>query len=507
MIHLLLKRNEVRTLQLLLSLAYQPTQSVDKIESEIFTKKASLNHPISQINAMADEFGYGSNFCYIEDSIVNLSDKNRQHSLNVLHGLCLKYIQQSFFYKIISYFEFGAEPSKNQITEELHISESYLMKIISQINVFLNPTNIAIHSRKKKFSFTNSPPQWIYLNLLLHRFLFFVPDLPPHNNKFSTSYFQLENFNNSYQYWSPKFIETELEALPNERFTSFKIDAEIKQLLLALHMSYQGCDLLTEEPSNRDLFITLYKIILCETDITHPKLAASFINNAETLVNDQQPNTLLKDARLITSTLFNEFNLERYLNTDFEAKVTFDLILKILKIAIFEENLDLPFKINPIFFNTQLESNIAKNQDFNRFIDKLVADPTLSSTSISTLTKYREDIIEDWYCFINSTIRSQLTIAITIEGKQSQKLLLKNQISHTFSSKQVAFVNDLTSADVIISDQLFRIPPTKSNHFFLVNTSDNTQEDLFEKVMRFILSAILEKNKRGFVPFSSETNK
>lgn len=486
MLPLLLKQNELDSIHILASTIYQLNCSVPHINKYILNGKTTIKQNIAILNDTFDYLGYDDLKLSISSGKVILTNFDYSVHDNILLHVAEYFILDSPTYKTILVLQNEQHSHKDALLNQVHISESYLSKIMKEINDFLDPVNVAIISRKKEYIFDGPVANWIYIDFFAR--LFFSLLSSPFNLPLETDPF--EYLANDVSEQKHQLLVQALNSfpIPEEGYIGDPEALEVIQHILTInpsHLKWESTNALSEEQ------IVLYGLYI--------RLASSYIDNTaqrqaigQSLImmfNTGTNNSIIND----TIKLVDHFYLQVYQTdqrfSDAYFETLYLVLLKQLKYRVTKTNIKTLFYLTPYFLpNFQPNYDEIGNR-INHFYTNEINHLPLTHHTYKMINCFKHQLFHELYSIVNSEKSGTILIYVKMNYKLSQTFFIKKMLSQTFAADCLSFTKDITKADLIISDHHL-INNHKAPLFYLV---DSNSKEALNSLLTIIFKIITEK--------------
>lgn len=487
MLQLLLKQNEVESIYILGCALYEVNHTINEINDKILHHKTTINPNLTALNQIFDALGYDDLEISVSNSMVVLRNFD-EHTHNILLlEVCRYLLLGSPTYKVMYFLLSEDKPTKENLLDTVHISESYLSKIMKQINQLLEKANVSIISRKKEYNFTGPLQNWIYINFFI-RHLFTIMT-SPYETELSQSE---ENFEYGSNEIKHHYLMQAFKNLPTKEATYFKD----KDLIELLHLIKENHSFLPEmDPAARltEQNELLYNFYL--------RLSSSAIDSAQDrhnlskqiidLNNAGSNNRIISDTltfsnKIITSIYNNEIDYGDKLY-----ETIYIVLIKQIKYRILRSPIAQLFDLTPPFLPTYSANNNRLANSLTAFANDFHKSLALEDDTLTMVETYTVSLFNDLYNLLNTGDFEPLKIHIKMNYKIAQAYYIRQKITTIFSSEAVLFTASQTEADLIISDHHFT-GDQPANLYYMLNSSS---KDNLEKMLSYVLKLIITKKE------------
>lgn len=486
MLNLLLKKNEVESIMILGTVNYGFDTSIPFIEKNILNYKSTIKHNLIFLNKIFKELGYTDVKMRILNNNVIIEGASDEIHNNLLFKTSAYLMSQSASAIFFTTFFSTKYPSKQYIIQNSFISESYLSKLLFEINTHIEPMGLQFISRKQQLKIVGEPLTALYFIFSMRQFLSFMSDdysqtLP--DTLFTTTSSNIDHTHITSLYGAFDHFEN-----PNDHPLINNSDAlELLNMLIDVNNVATQLPAYESDFNQQDLIANLF-LRLAASEVDNVGHRQEFSQRLVTLAAKGSQNKLLKDSlkisHLFYQTFQNEFNNREEVIHD----ILYILIVKQIEQVCLASHIDSFFEKTPDF----IVDLAAESQGLKRiktFIDSLDSINFEASSTQKLLTDDREMIEEELYGLIPYA-PEPLLIYVELGYQLARAHYLKETILLQFSNKSVQFTTQKQEADLIISDRLKEAPDNVA-FFYIVNT--NLKQTL-DVLMSFIAKESLKKN-------------
>lgn len=367
--------------------------------------------------------------------------------------------------------------SKDELIATIHISESYLNKILKKMNDALAPANMTISSKNKFYHFEGSIANWIHLIYYSHIFFSEISsDTPQENNiarKASDPFVMYQHL--LIKTMTPFIDSSKLMVSHGENFMSALIDIIEKEE-----------DILVNK-DDKNYPKLLYYFFSCMTynffqHATQRKLMSGKIIAA---FDSHASHFFIRETMFITNSIYH--HKDKRADSYFE--MVYFCFMKQLEFSLLDPT------IQTIFMTTDKYTKKDKliiEENFSAFKIKILT-LKLSPHTKDMLTANDNSILKQLYLLqANETAQTKpLNIFFSLNAGLSFLLYLKYKIVNFFSADAIQFIQTYHHADIIVADHYWNTHDSQGV-LYLVNPQVTSHID---NLLDFILKQLIQKNK------------
>lgn len=379
---------------------------------------------------------------------------------------------------------------KETLLNQVHISESYLSKIMKEINDYLVPANVSIISRKKEYIFDGPLENWIYVDFFTRIFFSIL----------SSPFLVSEELNNQASYTKAIDLSDDAEkhhlllkslnSFP-EATESYIKDPEafdVLQTVTACHDYSQTFDEeVTFSPSKKELYTLYIRLSSSTIDTSEQRQTI-----CQTLIAEhQQSNSLIQDTVTLVDNIFEAIYADRAPFTHEYFELMYSLLFKQLHYRVCRNNLSQLFDLAPSFAPKSAPLNDDITKKIQHFYSSKINSLPLSQATFKTITLFKESLSNELYTMIASNNETAIKVYIKMDYTPSQDFYIKKLIGETFSKDSLIFTSHISQADLIISDHHLNLQYQAPLFYLIDSNSENTLQALFS----FIFKGIIDKKQ------------
>lgn len=477
MLELLLKKNELESIHLLKNIVRTKSCSIDLIELKISKEKTTIRRKVHDLNIIFQTIGYPDITLLISKNTLEILNYDDQKHNNLLIDITFFFVNESPVASVVYTLLNHKAINQDTLLSDIHISESYLNKIIKKINHFLIPANLTIVSRKKYYYFTGSQVNWIFVNFLIRHFFLTM---------------HVRSIKESKHYYCPNSIRQNLlkQSLDDykEPFTEDLPPQISKELNDLFSIFFYKLSPQTSSPHSDQHQLLFYLFMSMshhfnETNDDAISVGKLLHENIDKLHN----NALVTDTLKITKAIAIHFDYN--VMTEDYYYLSYVILIKLIKARTNIPAIEHHFV--PLNSALTLNSPMEKNH-FNTvtwdFPEKKLLNQMTHSLHQQPLILILAEIKQFFY--LTEQIHDKLLICIKIHPEVMAATVIKDRIKQTFSNSSFLFVNSTDEADIIITDYLFNYFKTDTSIFLLESLS---HKDL-RQLLLFLSEKIIELN-------------
>lgn len=481
MLDLLVKKNEYNQIVVLGSALSNKKKTVPDIQEQLTISKSSFNRYLNNLNHDLTLF-FDEKLELVSDGYhLTLVNPTNQSNHNVFMATLKFYINQSTTFKILLMLSYQNPLEVETILNELHISYSYLNKLIKEINQYMWRTSVSLTQRQKMLSLEgpelNVVVFIIGLKLALWRFD------PTHD-------VLLEVTKGDYYYESTHLshlntLQTNrlayvAQTILDQPLSGSKIDitdSEVNELLLIL-TSYKNVIKAEGHPYSDTelLFLNLLTRILC------PKIDSLDDRIALAKLFLKVSNSITKDALNLLDFIRTELFPKIQLDSDDYYHYVYQSIMSFLYLRLLDYNFTDLFtlqtdRVHGFYISDQPELNKIKQNLSLRI-------PFVSDKNKLIFVQNHSLFTSGIYTALRETKATTLNLFIDFKYQISFELYLKKRLEQLFSKDIICYLDNINHADIIITDFFIETPKDKSGFIFVDTNSITAMEDLMVKLTK-----------------------
>lgn len=487
MLQLLLKQNEVESIYILGCALYELKNNLDEINNNILHNKTTINSNLTSLNQIFNSLGYKDLEISVSNSTVVLTNFDESIHNTLLLEVCRYYLLGSPTYKVIYFLLSEPNPTKEKLIDTVHISESYLSKIMKQINKLLEKANVSIVSRKKEYIFSGPLVNWIYINFFI-RHLFSIMSSP----------FDIDNnvIEPEFEYGSNEIKHYYLMLSFNHPITQDAIYFKNPDLLEILHLLNDNHPFLREmdadiKLSEQNELLYSFFMRLSSSAIDSSKQRRKLSQTIIDLDKNGTDNRIIKDTMTFSNKIISSIYQKEEDYGDKLYETIYIVLLKQMKYRTLHSPIDQMFDLTPPFLPTYSANNNRLANSLTAFANDFHKSLSLEKDTLEMVETYTESLFNDLYNLLNTGAYEPLKIFIKMNYKIAQAYYLRQKITAIFSTEAVHFTSNQNEADFIISDHHFT-GDQEANLYYMLNSS--SKENL-ENLLNYILKLILNKKE------------
>lgn len=485
MLNLLLKKNEVESSLILGSVIYGFDSSIPFIEENILNHKSTIKHNLIFLNKIFKSLGYEDVKMRILNNRVIIEGASEEIHNNLFFKTTAYLMSQSASAIFFATFFATKHPSKQYIIQNSFISESYLSKLLFEINNYIEPMGLQFISRKQQLKIVGDPLTALYFIFSMRQYLSFMSD--DYSEALPETLFKTTASNIDHTHVTSLYAAFDHFEVPGDKKLITDSDAlEILNLLVDVNNVSNQLPAYENSFTQKDLIANLFL-----------RLAASEVDNVEDrqafslalidLDTNGSNNALLKDSLRISQLFYQRFQTE-FEEADTLNDILYIVVIKQLEQVCLTSQIDSYFEKAPDFI-TKLANQSKGLTEVKEFINEISTLDYETEATREMLTSESQMIEDELYGLIPYS-PEPLLIFIELGYQLARTHYLKKTILLQFSSHAVQFTNNKQAADLIISDRLKEAPENVA-FFYIVNT--NLKETL-DVMMSFIAKESLKKN-------------
>ncbi|MGX7039863.1 helix-turn-helix domain-containing protein [Vagococcus fessus] len=485
MFHLFLKKNEIENLDILGSTIYNLDTSLNFVNNHLLVKKSSIQHNLRQLNESFSHLGHTNIKIRSKTSRVALEGKKEDIYNNLLFDITSDYVQKSIFYTILNLMSYDAVLDKYEVSEQARISQSYLAKIMANINTFLAPTSVKLITRKGKLFYTGPLLEKLYVDYVIQCFILL----------FSPSPEVVSELNIPFNFFLNKFEQNKSNILTkcllahNHSKGDYISDNNLIQLLnLFIQINDVNHNTLEEFSSEQvNLTINLLTRLSSNQIDTDEHRALISLALLESQKSDPT-NPILNDIIYISEKTCEIFDSSGRSFSKFKLDIIYLIALKVINFHLFQYNFEKLLDFTPNFIKKKISLS---TNDIDHFISDLIEDDHLMPLTRDMLKTDSYDIATDIKNCL--PLKSEtLKLFINIKYQSSRKQYIIKLISRLFSTDSVQITNNSDEADLFVCDYLIK-KKTNTSFFLLV---DAESKDSINLLLNFITAKYNEKQSQ-----------
>lgn len=401
-------------------------------------------------------------------------------TVNVLRTLAEQYLSESTPYKLLILLKQSKENHFKDLTEKLNISDSYLHKLIKELNIRFEPAKISLKQRNKILTWHGPAENILFMKYYI---LYF------------TQIFDI-NFSNQFkqQDFKPLFNFSNLNNLETDRLQNFSYlvtknsevladiriqDSDCYQLLFGL---YEAANLLANQPTLADkpldakLYLNLFmRSIVPDIDSPETKIAI-----AKKWLADN--NDLTQRISQILNDIFEKFIPFFPVDSDPYYIFLFNAHIELIYTKLLGSSMKKYFKMDNIPFKEvppatdllAIETYFQQIPYFNHGEDSFYFNENKDFFIMATHT------------LIRTLQQPKVNILLDFVYQPGFKMFVYYKLISVFNPEVINFIDDPEQADLIITDYAVATPPSAHLYVFLDVNSKHAFNNLFEGITTLI---------------------
>lgn len=478
MFELFLKQNEQEGLYIIKTIIQNGATTLSNIEDEIGKDQSTIRKKIELLNETIQQLGYKELTLTIRNGKIIIDNFNYEKHSALSSRLCEHFISMSTTYEVIQTLLKNPTISKDELIATIHISESYLNKILKKMNDALAPANMTISSKNKFYHFEGSIANWIHLIYYSHIFFSQVTSTSPQGNntiahKISDPFVMYQNLL--------------IKAMSHFIDTSKMIGRDEENFMATLIDVLENEENILVKKNDSNHLKLLYYFFSCMTynffqhdtqrKLMSQKIIAAFDSHAS--------HFFIRETMFITNSIYH--HKDKRADSYFE--MVYFCFMKQLEFSLLDPT------IQTIFMTTDKYTKKDKliiEENFSAFKIKILT-LKLSPHTKDMLTANDNSILKQLYLLqANETAQTKpLNIFFSLNAGLSFLLYLKYKIVNFFSADAIQFIQTYHHADIIVADHYWNTHDSQGV-LYLVNPQVTSHID---NLLDFILKQLIQKNK------------
>lgn len=460
MLQTMIKKNEYKQVLILSLLCSQNHVSKLTINNKLQLNTITFARYIRNINHdLNDLFPQKNIIIHNNPDVLILQNPEKLSEAQILNALSTHYLLQSNSYRTLKYLLFKNKHHTALLIDDLNISQSYLNKLVKQINDFLQPTTVKIIQRNKHIFLEGPETHIIYLEYLLRHYIEKIDTLPctcthdfPSLAEVAYDH-DLSNLNNIQRARMSTLHHTFKKRHHLLKNITLE-DQEVRDVLTQivdyhdLLDSKRLSDYLTEDSR---LFVNLLARITSSQLEDQPTKVAI----GKRLMALQTP--LLKDVSYFIEELRLKFIPSMTTSSPEYAELIYIAIVHLLYIRIFNYDFKKLLKTK----NTPQSVEHQISQPIYHEICQYFKDSSLFNqlTPINQLaiTNNCDIFIDACYTAVRSYRQATVTISFDFMNQLSFEYFLERRLRTVFNSTMLIFTDDSEEADILVTDHILPV--------------------------------------------------
>lgn len=494
MIRLLLKQNELDSVYILGSAMYNLECSVDHITTNILNGKTTLKQNINILNQTFSHLGYADLKLGIFNGEVVLTNFDYKFHDNLLLKVCEYFLLDSPVYKALHVLLYEKKAYKESLLSQVHISESYLSKIMKEINEYIQPANVAIISRKKEYIFDGPITNWLYMDFFT-RLFFSILESPfeiepsvsiSHSLKLASD---ISSDTNKHE-----FLLESLSSFP-EPETGYITDTDTLELIELIINQNNYITHFDDNHSLNNQQLAMYNIYmrLASSSVDTPEQRKEISRSLIKLMENGTNNRLIHDTITLVNRFFSYTYKEERLFSDEYYESIYLILIKQIKYRLLGTNIEILFDVTPDFLPDYISNDDRIGQQLLDFSKNELNSIPLSNPTFKMIDCYKKSLFDELYTIVSSGSGTPVYVYVKMNYKLAQAYYVKKIMTETFSSDSLLFTKDINQADLVISDHHLN-NSKNAPLFYLLDSNSSESLDL---LFTFILKLIMTKKKEN----------
>ncbi|QIL46805.1 hypothetical protein G7081_06850 [Vagococcus coleopterorum] len=485
MLKLLLKKNELESIHLLGSTLYGLDTTVSFVEQHMLKSKVTVKHDISFLNTLFEDLGYPETKMRIVNNEILIENLTDDIHNNLMFEACAYLVDNSPTYKVFSAFLAELHPHKEFVLAYSNVSDSYLTKIVKEMNLFLADMDLQIASRKQRYKLIGPPLNALYFEFLLRQSLTFLTATEEIESP--VDYEEIESDSIVEPKITTSLYATLESVTPFEN--NFTDDSHVLEIMSHLMTVNDISPLIhssvTPIEQNKMLINLFLRITGSQVDTVEQR--REFGKELIKLNKVDQSNYMIDDSIYIAGIFATRFSKNDAEKETMFYEALYVIIIKQLMFNLMKTNVEKLFNPTPDFL-TQFQRKTPKQSEMADFAKTIFECDAVSDLTKEMLTNYKYRFKSDLFSIIPQST-PHIKVHIDMSYHLSREYYLKKKIKRIFSDDAISFSNTRENVDIIVSDRISNIPDGTA-FFFLLNPNSTQSVEL---MMSFIMSEYLKK--------------
>lgn len=493
MIRLLLKQNELDSIYILGSAMYNLDCSVEYVTASILNGKTTLKQNINILNHTFSHLGFNDLKLTAYNGEITLTNFDYNTHDNLLLKVCEYFLLDSPAYKTLHVLLHEKEAHKETLLSQVHISESYLSKIMKEVNDYIEPANVAIISRKKEYIFNGPTTNWLYIDYFTRLFFSILASPFEIEPSVSISHSLKVATDISNDLKKHTLLVESLESFP-EPENGFTQDLDTLELLRVLVKENNYLKNFNHDYnfSEQELLIYNLYIRLASSGADNSTHRRNISHHILALNKKGTENIIVRDTITLVDQFFGyTYKDDRQFSEEYYETI-YLILIKQLKFRLLGTNIEDLFDVTPPFLPDYISNNDFIGQQILDFSQNKLATLPLSNPTFKMIDCFKKSLFDELYTIVSSGNGAPIHVYLKMNYKLAQAYYVKKIINETFSSDSLLFTQDIHSADLIISDHHFIFSDDTPLFYLLDSNSAESVDVLFS----FILKLIMKKKKK-----------
>lgn len=488
MIDLFLKKNEYNQIALLGTVLSKNQNKITELEKQFNVSKRSFNRYITTLNEDLNTI-YNGKLSLVYDGLnLQLSNSNNIEVHNIFMAVTKYYLNKSTSFKLLVLLSKNDTLNSEDILNQLHISYSYLNKLVKELNNHLEHSSITLVQRNCLLYMSGPAKNIIFFKSFLRLSLW----------RFEDSYtFKKENINDL-MYFNPKYSNTlsQLQVIRLNHIEKALLEAKEKNNRITIYDNeiFELCQILTNHNNivsshNTDLtddehlFLNLVARIYCpQIDSLEDrlKLAQLFL---------EKQNSIPKDVMILLSSLEEKMNLTISQNKDDYYHFIYQGVMSFIYLRLFKYDFTFLFTFKMDF----IKDLYVHNQPYYLKIKESLTYPFpfTNDKNALLLLRYPTPFYSLIYTAFRNKNKTVIEIFIDIKYQIGFEHFLKKRIETIFSSDAINYQQNIDLADIVITDSFIETREDQSAFILVEMNSVKEMETLIIKLTKIYTQKLL----------------
>lgn len=487
MLKFLVKKNEYNQIIVFGTLVRYKTISKSVMETQLECNSSTFSRYIRNINDDLITLFPNHDITIQTKGDQLILEKDSTLSLtNLVKDLSKKYLDESSVYHVLQCFLTKPKYEIHDFLSTINISQSYLNKIIKDLNALFLRTGVKIVQRNKSIYFDGPEMNLIFLSYLLQNYLEHFEAIP--NPNIDSYYLNQESS------LIPEHSANRLYTL----FATFQkrsayaknlkiADPELKALLTFLlrEESQLTTQLNLEHFSHESRLLFNFILLLTATQSSNPFLKSQLGAGLE-----QLDYPIITDTKALIKHLETEFSIHFSQNSSEYYQFFYIMTIHFIYLRLFGSNLKELFHWVDKDVYKQTQDKHPIYQEIEHFFNKNQNFSYLTPENQAVLINNEQLFIESTYTIIRLKDKKQVTISCNFIHRVAFEYFIKHYLHQIFNNDVLTFVSPNEGPDILVTDHIVEAADS-TTLFTFVDT--NSSEEMNE-LLNLITSLLTKKS-------------
>lgn len=493
MIQHLLKKSDYIELEIFQTISRNSTNiDISTLMTEFSLSRSSVKRHVEQLNSILIKLNLEAKIVQDEKYYYCISNKSLIEEKNLFHHVQLFLLENSPTFNLLQLLFNSPSMPKYDYFEKLNISETTFYKLVKHLNEFLNLFSVKIAKRQEHFLLVGDEHHIRFLICAVFNEVYQNIKWPFQNKAVpQLKYYHSLNYSIQLAEKAPsirirnKILLTTLNIRTQNEFYTSAFDpliSNIMNIYINNNYNFNVNSFTYADTRYEDSELLFSEILLRIFDYSIDD-EQSKITIGEQL--QKVNNSLVSMCTELLQNFIYKFDI--LIDEDTHSKLMYYIVFHHVVILYFNFDLSSILKINTLYKEPLIDRADDAIKDVSTFYSQFIHKHNFPAFKT---TETKKSVSELLYFILQISYKKTLNVYVHYMKDSIGTLLIATKINTIFNSSSITIVENISNADIIISDCI-ETSKNNSEYFFF---DDIQNKKLWQELFSYLQSNIFKQN-------------